>query len=82
MHIQEQRTIRYKGGGIQYFKTTAQIRRILGKLSHLRYKFDTPWLAVKKTIHITVTDMEGNIRKYRLPKGRGPYHDPRAVCLS
>ena len=41
-----------------------------------------------------VTDTEGNIRIYRLPKGRGqgsgtdiaqaggPYHDPRAVCLS
>ena len=38
--------------------------------------------------------MEGNIRIYKLPKGRGqgsgndiaqaggPYHDPRAVCLS
>ena len=38
--------------------------------------------------------MEGNIRIYRLPKGRGqtsendiaraggPYHYPRAVCLS
>jgi len=32
--------------------------------------------------YIIVTDMEGNIRIYRLPKSRGPYHDPRAVCLS
>ena len=24
----------------------------------------------------------GNMRIHRLPKGRGPYHDPRAVCLS
>ena len=41
-----------------------------------------------------VTNMEGNIRIYRLPKGRGqtsendiaraggPYHYPMAVCLS
>jgi hypothetical protein len=26
-----------------------------------------------------IADMEGNIRIDRLPKGRGPYHDPRAV---
>ena len=29
-------------------------------------------------IYIIVTDMEGNIRIYRLPKD--PYHDP--ICLS
>jgi hypothetical protein len=33
-------------------------------------------------IYIIVTDMEGNVRIYKLLKGRGPYHDPRAVCLS
>ena len=34
--------------------------------------------------YIIVTDMEGNIRIYRLPKakGCGMDHDPRAVCLS
>jgi hypothetical protein len=34
--------------------------------------------------YIIVIDMEGNIRIFRLPKGRGTdqYHDPRAVCLS
>ena len=43
--------------------------------------------------HNIVTDIEGNIRIYRLPKGRGtdheidhiiftgPYHDPWAVCI-
>jgi len=31
-------------------------------------------------IYTIVTDMEGNIRIYRLPKD--PYHDPRPVCLS
>jgi hypothetical protein len=32
--------------------------------------------------YIITTDMEGNIRICRLPKGCGPYQDPRAVCLS
>jgi ribosomal protein S11 len=29
----------------------------------------------KINTYIIVTDMEGNIRIYRLHKGRGPYHD-------
>ena len=49
-------------------------------------------------IDILVTDLDGNIRIYRLSKGRGtdewpepeareisisrPYQDPRAICLS
>ena len=39
-------------------------------------------MGVECHIYIIVTDMEGNIRTYRLPKGRGPYHDPRAIGLS
>ena len=43
---------------------------------------DIVCICVQCNTYIIVTDMEGNLMIYRLPKGRGPYHDTRAVCLS
>jgi len=51
----------------------------IGAYHHWCCEFESRW---GRGIYIIVTDMEGNIRIYRLPKGCGPYHDPRAVCLS
>jgi hypothetical protein len=68
---------------------------VLWNIKDLKWCPTTDYHAIKLWYnYIIVTNMEGNIRIYRLLKGRGtdqwkwcdlfhgPYHDPRAVCIS